>query len=68
MAAMEFLTLQNIHFSRDPEELAEADGAVVVLTKGWQSSKALQRQIARIRKARLSMFALNPTTLKLKSV
>ena len=67
MAAMEFLTLQNIHFSRDPEELAEADGAVVVLTEGWRSSKTLQREIARIRRARLSMFALNPTTMELKS-
>ena len=67
MAAMEFLTLQNIHFSRDPEELAEAEGAVVVLTEGWRSSKTLQREIARIRRARLSMFALNPTTMELKS-
>jgi hypothetical protein len=68
MAAMEFLRLENIHFSRDPEELGEADGAVVVLTDGWRSSKTLQREVARIRKARLSMFALNPTTMKLKSV
>ena len=68
MAAMEFLTLQSVHFSRDPEELAEADGAVLVLTEGWRSSRALQREIARIRRARLSMFALNPATMKLKSV
>jgi hypothetical protein len=40
MAAMEFLTLQNVHFSRDPEELDEVDGAVVVLTEGWRSSKS----------------------------